>query len=329
MKKRLTGVVIGGLVLAGIGVVGPAHAALTTQCVGEADGVTVPGDLVVPRGESCALTNTIVDGDVQVAAGADLVGEDLTVNGRVVVQNDGYLDLKGSSVEGNVVNRGSFGIYLDETDVNAYTANADVNPDSFLWTYDATFSGRISATGGSFLLEKSTVDRLVQTTDTQYTDVLDSVVGGTLTVTGAEFGAMVCGSEVDGHATFASNGVAVQLGAGGSLDACDLGPSVWAGNVLISGTTGTAEVSDNIIRGNLGGTGNEAVAASDNRVRGALEGQFAEQSAQARSRMHLQAEPSTKAEAEAQSHREGLEKLREERTRQAEDLAEAAGPANL
>src|SRR5699024_1964896 len=107
MKKRLTGVVIGGLVLAGIGVVGPAQAALTTQCAGEADGVTVQGDLVVPRGESCSLTNTIVEGDVQVAAEADLVGEDVTVNGRVVVQDDGYLDLKESSVDGNVVNRGS------------------------------------------------------------------------------------------------------------------------------------------------------------------------------------------------------------------------------
>lgn len=329
MKKKLTGVVITGMVLAGLGVVAPAQAALTTHCIGEASGVTVPGDLVVPSGESCSLSAITVDGDVRVNAGADLVAEDLTVNGKVVVQNDAYLDLSDSTVSGNVVNRGSFGVYLDNTDLNAYTATASVNPDTFLWTDAATFSGRIAATGGSFLLESSVVERLVQTTDTQYTDIVDTVVEGTLTVTGSEFGAMVCGSEIDGHATFASNGVAVQLGAPGALDDCTAGPSVWGGNVLVSGTTGVAQVADNIIRGNLGGTGNESVEAGDNRVRGNLEGQFAEQAKRPMARMQFEAPAAVEADSGADAERSALEQLRSERLADAEQLAEAAGPANL
>lgn len=324
MRKKLTGVLIGGLALAGFGVIGPAQAALTTHCVGHASGVTVPGDLLVPAGKACSLEDITVTGNVRVAAGGDLVGDGLTVNGNVVVQGDAYLDLVDSSVDGNVVNRGAYGIYLDGTDANAYTANANVNPDSFLWTYESDFSGRVLATGGSFLLESSTVNRAVTTDSTMYTDILDSVVGGTLSVTGAEYGALVCGSEVDGHASFASNGDGVQLGAGGALGECDLGTSVWGGNVTVAGTTGHAQVSDNVIRGNLGGSGNESVAASDNRVRGEVQGQFAEQTQQ---RMMMQSLEAPSAEADAE--RNVLEELRSERLGTAEQLAEKAGPAGL
>lgn len=321
MRKRLTSVLIGGLVLAGFGAMGPAQAALTTHCDGSAEGVTVPGDLVVPAGKACSLADTTVTGNVRVAAGADLVGNGLTVNGNVNVQADAYLDLVDSTVDGNVVNRGAFGVYLDYTEVNAYNGNPNVNPESFLWTYESSFAGRVAATGGSVLLESSDVNRVVQATDTQYIDIIDTVVGGALTVTGAEFGAMVCGSEVDGHATFADNGVGVQLGAGGALAACDNGTSVWGGNVLVSGTTGAAQVSDNIIRGNLSGTGNESVAQSDNRVRGDILGQFAEETQQRAMRMQLEAQPN--------AERNALDELRSERLGTAEELVEIAGPANL
>lgn len=323
MRKRLTGVLIGGLALAGFGAIGPAQAALTTNCNGHASGVTVPNDLVVQAGKSCSLTDITVNGNVRVAAGADLVGDNLTVNGNVQVQADAYLDLSESAVSGNVVNRGAFGIYLDYTDITNYTSNANVNPESFLWTYEANVSGRVLATGGSVQIESSVVNRNVETTETDYTDILDSVVGGTLTVSSADYGALVCGSEVDGHATFASNGEGVQLGAGGALGECDYGTSVWGGNVTIAGTAGHAQVSDNIVRGNLNGTGNGSVAASDNRVRGELQGQFAEQ-AQQRMRMMLEAPA-----AEAGAERDAIEQLRSERLSKAESGAEKAGSARL
>jgi len=322
MRKRLASVLIGGIALAGFGAAVPAQAALTTNCNGHAADVTIPGDLVVRAGKACSLENTIVNGNVRVAADADLVADGLTVNGNVNVQAGAYLDLVNSSVTGNVANNGGFGIYLDETTVNAYNGNAGANGESFLWTYEADFNGRVAATGGSLLLESSYANRAVETTDTQYTDILDSVIAGALTVTGSEFGALVCGSEVDGHATFASNNVGVQLGAGGALGECDGGSSVWGGNVTVSGTTGHVQVSDNIIRRNLAGTGNDSVEATNNRVRGELQGQFAEQAAQRMMRMQSVA-------PEADAERDVLEQLRSERLTKAEQAAVAAGPAQL
>lgn len=321
--KKATSVVLGAMLLVGFGL-GPAQAALTTRCVGEAGAVTVPGDLVVPAGKACSLDGTTVQGNVRIAAGADLVASGLTVTGNVTVQADGYLDLTDSSVAGNVNNRGAYGIYLDGTSSNAYSGNA-ANSETFLMSYESTFAGRIVADGGSFLLESSTVDRLVTVTDAYYADVLDSVVGGALTVSGNEYGAMVCGSEVDGHAAFADNDYGVQLGVGGALGVCEQGTSVWGGDVTVSGTGGTAQVSDNIIRGNLGGTGNSAVTASDNRVRGELQGQFSQQTAQRAMRMQLE----SRAQADAEAARDTVTELRAERLRTAERQADLAGSAGL
>ncbi|MEE6286786.1 hypothetical protein V2J52_03855 [Georgenia sp. MJ173] len=323
--KKLTSVLLGTLLLVSVGAMGPAQAALTTQCVGEAGAVTVPGDLVVPAGKACSLTGTTIDGNVRVAAGADLVADGITVTGNVNVQADGYLDLTGSAVAGNVINRGAYGVYLDGTALNAYTATAAVNPDTFLSSHGSSFTGRVAVGGGSFLLESSTVDRFVDVNEAYYADVLDSVIGGALTVAGNEYGAMVCGSEVDGHASFSSNDYGVQLGAGGSLGVCQQGSSVWGGNVTVSDTTGAVQVTDNIVRGDLGGAGNTTVTASDNRVRGELQGQFAEQTQQRAMRMQLDA----RAGAQADAARDAVDALREERLGQAEQLAELAGPAGL
>lgn len=325
--KRMTSVLAGTLLLVAVGAVGPAHAALTTSCVGEAGAVTVPGDLVVPAGKACSLTGTTIQGNVRVAAGADFVGDGITVTGNVTAQADAYLDLTDSEVAGNVINRGSYGVYLDGTSLNAYTSTANVNPDTFVSAYQSSFTGRVAVGGGSFLLESSTVNRFVEVTDAYYADVLDSVVGGALTVTGNEYGTMVCGSEIDGHASFVDNDYGVQLGAGGALGVCQQGASVWGGNVTVSGTSGTAQVQDNIIRGNLGGEGNTAVSASDNRVRGELQGQFGTQVQQRAMMRSLQLD--ARAGAEAQGARDVVEELRSERLGQAEELAELAGPAGL
>src|SRR5699024_5774720 len=146
-----------------------------------------------------------------------------------------------------------------------------------------------------------------------------------LTVTGAENGAMVCGREIDGHATFASTGVGVQLGASGSLDECDLGPTAWGGNVLGSGTTGAVAAADHILRGNLEGTGNDSVSAGDIPGRGVLKGRVAERHEPSRLQLQRQAQPGPAAEAGRQKR----EDLRTGRLNRAEKLAEAAGPANL
>ena len=94
MRKSITGVLaIAGVAAAGMLTATSASADLVTRCSGTAGDVTVPGDLVVPAGQTCDLTGTTVDGDVRVRAGADLIGEDVTVTGDIVGAADAYLDL--------------------------------------------------------------------------------------------------------------------------------------------------------------------------------------------------------------------------------------------
>ncbi len=322
--RRTASVVVGAMLVVGFGALGPAQAALTTHCNGTAGAVTVPGDLVVPAGKACNLDGTTIDGNVRVAAGADLVGSGITVNGNVTVQGDGYLDLTDSEVSGNVNNRGAYGVYLDGSSLNAYSGT-EANPDTFLTADGSHFGGRVAVAGGSLLLEGAVVDRVVTVSDAYYADILDTVVQGALTVSGNEYGSMVCGSEVDGHASFTGNSFGVQLGAGGALGVCDQGPSVWGGDLTVSDTAGHVQVSDNIIRGNLAGTGNASVSASDNRVRGELQGQFSANAPAARAMARMQQQDT----AQAEEARDVVERLRAERAAAAEWQAAKAGPAGL
>lgn len=78
--------------LAGLGImIGavPSQAALTTFCEGVASDVTVPGDLVVARGDSCELTNVTIQGDATVRADANLLLTDAAVDGQLRVFNNG------------------------------------------------------------------------------------------------------------------------------------------------------------------------------------------------------------------------------------------------
>lgn len=80
-----------------------AHADLVTHCIGTGGAVTVPNDLLVPAGESCALTGTTITGNVTVAAGGNLVVTGGRVSGEVRVAADGYLDATETTVDGQVV----------------------------------------------------------------------------------------------------------------------------------------------------------------------------------------------------------------------------------
>lgn len=322
MKRTLTAL-SGAALIATFGVALPASADLVTRCIGEGGAVTVPGDLVVPAGESCTLDGTIVQGNVRVAPGADLVGTGVTFEGNVNVQGDAYLDLTDSTVAGNVANREGYGVYLDYSSVNAYNGIGE-NADTFLSAIGATFSGKVSATSGAFQLESSEASKAVEVSGAYYSDLLDSVVLGSVSMAGAEYGSVVCGSEVDGDSSFADNAYGVQLGAGGPLGECDLGSSVWGGNVDVSGTAGDVQVQDNIIRGDLSGEGNDpAPVASDNRVRGELLGQFAEAPAANTPRF------GTTSMRAAQAARAEVDTAREVRVAEAQEAAEAAGPADL
>ncbi|OYN91081.1 hypothetical protein [Parenemella sanctibonifatiensis] len=294
-----------------------ADAALTTYCSGEASGVTVPGDLVVRAGDACVLTDVTIQGTARVQAGADLILTDSTVDAAVVVAADGYFEAVGSELGAGVTNNGGYGVYLESTSVEgAYVARGD-NALTFVYADEANVGGRLLAEQGEVFVQSTTVGGAFTSQGSGYTDVLDSTLARTLTVEGNANGSVVCGSEVDGDATWTGN-AGVQLGTGGTISPCD-DANYFGGNVTISDSTGGVDVSGNIIRGDLNGDGNDpAPTGADNRVRGESGGQFAELSPAAQLR-------SSSVEQRAAD----LQTKRDDRRASATGEASEVGPANL
>ncbi|MFJ6671866.1 hypothetical protein ACIQMJ_12230 [Actinosynnema sp. NPDC091369] len=255
-----------------------AHADLVMYCVGSGGAVTVPSDLYVPPGESCALTGTTVTGNVRVAAGANLVITGGTVNGEVRVAADGYLDSTGTRVDGSVtLASGGFGLYLSDTDVGGVVVEPKGSAaiEGFLFVErGSTVDGDLTAGVGEVSVTGSEVTGDVSTTATYFTDLHDSFVDGTLSVLNNPTGSVVCGTAVGGRATFAGNLGGVQLGPNGGLDSCASG-GYFARDVGISNTTGgRTTLDDNIVNGVLRLTANNPVAevAANNSIRGGIVG---------------------------------------------------------
>ncbi|MET0416160.1 MAG: hypothetical protein ABW022_09090 [Actinoplanes sp.] len=271
---RISSAVLGaGLLTAGLVVTAPAaNAALVTHCVGTGGAVTVPNDLYVPAGESCALTGTVITGNVSVATGGNLVITGGRVSGEVRVAGNGYLDASDTTVAGPVIlAAGGYGVFLKDASSGTVTVRAKgtTTVDSFLFVENSTIAGNVAASAGEVRLERNTsVEGNVTSTGTYYTDVHDSFVDGTLSVLNSSTGSVVCGSSVRGKATFAGNLGGVQLGPDGPLDSCASG-GFWGRDVSVTSTTGGVTVDDNIIDGVLTATGNTPVAriSDNNRIR--------------------------------------------------------------
>jgi len=254
-----------------------ARADLVTYCIGTGGAVTVPNDLLVPAGESCALTGTIITGNVRVAAGANLVVTGGRVSGEIQVAADGYLDATNTTVGGAIeLASGGYGVYLRDAESSAVTVRAkgSATIDSFLFVEHSTIGGTVAANAGEVRLDRTTqVEGNVSSTGTYYTDVHDSFVDGTLSVLNSATGSVVCGSAVRGKATFAGNLGGVQLGPNGTLDGCASG-GYWGRDVSVTNTTGGVTIDDNIIDGSLTTSANNppAQVAANNRIRGGIIG---------------------------------------------------------
>ncbi|MFI6260650.1 hypothetical protein ACIBCL_31670 [Micromonospora zamorensis] len=269
---------VSAVVAASVLAVAPtAHADLVTHCIGTGGAVTVPNDLYVPAGESCALTGTTITGNVTVASGGNLVVTGGRVSGEVRVAADGYLDATDTTVDGQVVlAAGGYGIFLKDAQTGTVTVRpkGSATIDSFLFAEESTVAGNVTVGAGEVRLDRGTqVQRNLSSTGTYYTDLHDSFVDGTLSVLNSATGSVVCGSAVRGRATFAGNLGGVQVGPNGALDSCASG-GYWGGDVSITSTTGGVTVDDNIINGQLTVTGNDPVAqvAANNRIRGGVTG---------------------------------------------------------
>lgn len=289
---------------------------LETRCTGTAGPVTVPGDLVVPAGQTCFLQGTVIQGDVDVRAGASLVADDgARLEADVLVRADAYVEVIDGTVLGQTNLRQAFGAYAEGSSLAA----VDVRNSGFFYTLGVTQSD-YTAVNSETSLESSWVAGDVTTRGGLLTDVHDSVVEGRLTVREAELGSLLCASEFDDRAVVRDSGGVVQVG-GGVYDGCD--GNVFAdaltlqGNVTDEGT----HVADNVIRGTLACTGNDpAPVGEGNRVRGQATGQCADlQPAMTGSRFAPQGEERTAA----------TERQIEQRSAEAREAAQRIGPAGI
>lgn len=257
----------------------PASAALVTRCTGVAGAVTVPNDLVVPRGQACTLEGTTVQGNVRVAEGGDLVMEGAVVEGNLRVQTDGFVDIIGSTVGGSVNGRDHFGVFVEDStvagDVVQRAPEAETQP--FFFTVGADLAGGVDARSTELLLESSTVGGDVSSRLGAFSDIIDTTIEGGLTVVNNPLGSVVCESEIYGPGLFERNGDTLQIGGSGAVSPCN-GASFWGGDVTFTNNTAAVtglDFSSNIVRGNLSGEGNDpAPTGQGNRVRGEVSGQF-------------------------------------------------------
>lgn len=313
----------------------PASAAVTTYCRdGVVGAVTIPGDLIVRRDSSCVLQGTTVQGNVRARAGSDLLLEDVTVGGELVVVNNAYADvLAGSSITGQVTGRDAFGIFIEDSTVGGpvqQTSPNDTDFEPFVYLFGSDVTGALTSTAGEVLIESSQVEGEVSNRDGEYTDVIDSVLDAGLIVVDNAFGSVVCESEIYGDSTFSENKGTLQIGGSGEAGPCD-GASFWGGNVTFTdNTAGDSgfDISNNIVTGDLTGSGNDPLpTGAGNRVRGEVTLPFADAEAGEASLMEQSARSAeVQAEAEVVTATRGaaLQSKIDQRRGQAVSAAESA-----
>lgn len=296
----------------------PANAGLTTFCEGEAGAVTVPGDLRVAATKSCVLDGTIVTGTVTVEPGANLVITGGAFNGAVVVQDDAFFDAQGTELKSTLTLVDGYGFFLSGTKSGAVRVTVDTHPDRGTYAYlnGATVDGDFSSAVGEVYAEGAKLNGNVSGTNVAYVDLLNTVVAKNLSVSGAKLGAVFCAGEVYGNGSYTGNKGTLQLGGSGPVVDCEQA-SYWGGNLTVSDNTAGVNVSNNIVRGNLAGTGNDpAPVGEGNRVRGTTSGQFVD----------LTPAPAGRGVAEQGARSESKV---DGRRAEARAEAKAAGPADL
>lgn len=264
-----TALAVGGVTM----VAAPAHADLVTLCSGHGGAITLPTDLAVPAGKSCFLDGTVVQGDVTVRKGANLHIVGGEIQGEVIVQKDGYFDAQESSVDGRVVNRGSYGTYLEESSAGAALRTVPVeggNTDGFAYVVDSSVRN-INAEVGSVYVAGSRVGGAVKADGVEYVDIYDSVVRGALSVTDPAIGGILCDSEVIGAATYSGGSGPIAVGAGETEGFCS-SVNYVDGDLSVTGVSGGVYIDNNIVGGDLVTSGNNPTAqiGDANRVRGGI-----------------------------------------------------------
>jgi hypothetical protein len=315
-RTVLAAIALAALAAGALAGAGPAGAALVTSCTGTAADVTVPGDLFVPAGESCELTNVTITGNTTVRAGADLLLTDSTLAGTLTVQGDGFADLDHTTVAGASRLAGAFGLFSADSTL---TGNLTATDSGFAYGLRTSYGGSVRSTNGETFVESSRIARNLATTGDNLTDLADTVVAGTVTVADTELGSVVCSSEIDGDASFSGATAAgvVQVGAEAPDSNCAF--NVFGAGLTLTGNRAPITINGNVVRGVLACTDNDpAPTGSGNRLRGGGTGQCAD----------LGAPTATTAAARAGRGKAVLGKVTSRRAAGGRAAA-AAGPAQI
>jgi hypothetical protein len=329
VRTALAALAAAGLVA--VGNITPATAQITSFCSGIAGPVTVPGDLIVRANDFCVLEGTVVNGNTTVRAGASLITTEATFHGRVTAQSDAYVELTASTVNDRVVLRDAFGLLAVDSTLNENVAVNVVDPAAppgAVLLINTTVQGNVNASVGAVWIGDSRINGRVTGNGVDFVDLVNTVLGSNLSVTGAAEGSVICDSEIYGTAAYVDNSGPVQLG-GDSLIAGCLGANYWHGSVSIDGTSGDVIVTDNIIRLDLSGDGNDPQPVGvGNRVRGETSGQFADLAAPASTAKAPSLSPNRSAQT-AGDRGATLQKRLELRGKAARIVADMMGSAGL
>lgn len=311
---------VAGLILA-VTPASPAATSLTTRCVGTAGEVTVPGDLVVPDGESCDVDGTAIHGKVTVGKNANLVVADGQLGAAVVVDQSGYLDVTDTSIDGRVDSRGGYGAMFDAATLHqGYQASASATDpgESFTGFDDTRVASSVRVRGGEMLLDDSRIGGQVSGAGTSYLDMQNARVDGNLAITDNQEGSFLCGNKTRGNASITGSS-GLQAGGSGKLGDCSQ-PNEFSGNMEVSGNDGGVLMQDNVIAGDLSGAGNDpAPTGGDNQIRGTASGQFAD----------LPSATATQRNSGGSRQHPALEDRAVKRKNHAVKQAANAGPAKL
>ena len=151
--------------------------------------------------------------DLTVRDNLHIVGGE--IEGEVTVEPDGYFDSSDSSLAGEVTNKGSYGTYLENSTgegLNAVPVE-DVDNEGFVYVIDSSISSVTAEVGGVYV-SGSRISQGAESDGAEYTDIVDSVLRGDLTVNGSRSGGILCDSEVLGAVSYTDGAGPVAVGAG-------------------------------------------------------------------------------------------------------------------
>lgn len=257
--------------LVAVGLVAAPSQAQTLTCTTTLTGQTIEASLVVPAGSACQLIDVVVIGRADVQAGADLFLESSRIQGPLSAFSSSFVQADDSRVDGMTTLDQAFGLYATSS---RFDRLVDARDASFVYSLDSTHWGGVRSQNGETVVEKGVVLGSVWTLGDRLTDVFDTAVFGPVTVSGADYGSVVCHLGAALAVTVRDSGGVIQIGATGTIANCGFN---LLGSLGVHDNLGAdIQITGNVIAGNLACTGNNpAPYGSTNLVGGSKTGQCA------------------------------------------------------